>query len=188
VTDPIGADLSGGKSLWAGAGREGRCAFLIQDASGIRHIVYLHPSDKEMIRYQLEPGQWLQDARFFAFCDNADILFMASENKVASVTVLGGSPVYREINWAPENKAETITGIKFYTQGWYGSHGFDYNTYTFPIATNRMQIIIFTYNESTGEGKIYLRPFNVSTGLFTFKDNGVYGGFGRITAAASTFR
>ncbi|MCR5547618.1 MAG: hypothetical protein K6F25_02590 [Bacteroidales bacterium] len=188
VTDPIGADLSGGKSLWAGAGREGRCAFLIQDASGIRHIVYLHPSEKEMIRYQLEPGQWLQDARYFAFCDNADILFMASENKVASVTILGGSPVYREINWAPENKAETITGIKFYTQGWYGSHGFDYNTYTFPIATNRMQIVIFTYNESTGEGKIYLRPFNVSTGLFTFKDNGVYGGFGRITAAASTFR
>ena len=51
-----------------------------------------------------------------------------------------------------------------------------------------MQIVIFTYNEKTGEGKIYLRPFNVSTGLFTYKDNGVYGGFGRITAAATTFR
>ena len=53
---------------------------------------------------------------------------------------------------------------------------------------NGSQLMIFTYNESTGEGKIYLRPFNVSTGLFTYKDNGVYGGFGRITAAASTFR
>ena len=188
VTDLIGADLSGGKSLWAGAGKDGRCAFLIEAADGNHHIAFLHPSLNEMIHYPLESGQWLSDAKYFAFCDNADILFMASDRKVASVTVLGGSPVFREINWTPDDKSEIITGIKFYTQGWYGSHGFDYNSYTFPLSTNRMQIMIFTYNASTGEGKIYLRPFNVSTGLFTFKDNGVYGGFGRITAAASTFR
>jgi len=188
VTDLIGANLAGGKSLWAGAGKEGRCAFLIEDAGGNHHMVYLHPSDKEMIHYALEPSQWLPGAKYFALCDNSDIAFMATDSKIASVTIIGGSPVYREINWKPDNKNEVITGIKFYTQGWYGTHGFDYNTYTFPLATNRMQIMIFTYNESTGEGKIYLRPFNVSTGLFTFKDNGVYGGFGRITAVASTFR
>ena len=39
VTDPVGADLAGGKSLWAGAGKEGRCAFLIQAADGKHHIV-----------------------------------------------------------------------------------------------------------------------------------------------------
>ena len=188
VTDQFAADLSGGKSLWAGAGKEGRCAFLIQAADGKHHILYLHPSVNEMVHYPLDASQWLNDARYFAFCDNADILFMASESKIASITVIGGSPVYREINWSPDNKNEVITGIKFYTQGWYGSHGFDYNSYTFPLATNRMQVMIFTYNESTGEGKIYLRPFNVSTGLFTYKDNGVYGGFGRITAVATTFR
>jgi len=188
VTDPIGANLAGGKSLWAGAGREGRCAFLIEDAGGIRHLVFLHPSEKEMIHYALESGQWLQDAKYYAFCDNADILFIASDSKVSSVTIMGGSPVYREISWKPESKGEIVTGIKFYTQGWYGTHGFDYNSYTFPLPTNRMQLMIFTYNETTGEGKIYLKPFNVSTGLFTFRDNGVYGGFGRITAVASTFR
>ena len=187
-TDPVGADLAGGKSLWAGAGKEGRCAFLIQAADGNRHIVYLHPSENEMIYYPLDANQWLTDARYFAFCDNAEILFMASDSKIASIAVIGGSPIFREINWQPDDKAETITGIKFYTQGWYGAHGFDYTSYTFPLATNRMQIIIFTYNENTGEGKIYLRPFNVSTGLFTYKDNGVYGGFGRITAATTTFR
>ena len=188
VTDPIGADLSGGKCLWAGAGREGRCAFLIEDAAGRHHIVNIHPSDKEVVHYPLEASQWLPDAKYFAFCDNADIVFMATDSKIGSVTILGGSPVYRDINWKPEGKGETITGIKFYTQGWYGTHGFDYNTYDFPIPTNRMQIMIFTYDESTGEGKIYLRPFNVSTGLFTYKDNGVYGGFGKITAVATTFR
>ena len=140
---------------------------------------------KEMLAVAMEVGG--ADPAF-ALCDNPDMAFMATDSKVASVTVIGGSPVYREINWKPDNKNEVITGIKFYTQGWYGTHGFDYNTYTFPLATNRMQIMIFTYNETTGEGKIYLRPFNVSTGLFTFKDNGVYGGFGRITAVASTFR
>ena len=109
-------------------------------------------------------------------------------SKAGVVTIMGGSPVYREINWKPDTGGEIITGIKFYTQGWYGTHGFNYNTYDFPIATNRMQIMIFTYDEASGEGKIYLRPFNVSTGLFTFKDNGVYGGFGRITAVATTFK
>lgn len=188
VTDPVAADLAGGKCLWAGAGRDARCAFLIEDAAGRHHIVNIHPSDKEVVHYPLEASQWLPDAKYFAFCDNADIVFMATDSKIGSVTILGGSPVYRDINWKPEGKGETITGIKFYTQGWYGTHGFDYNTYDFPIPTNRMQIMIFTYDESTGEGKIYLRPFNVSTGLFTYKDNGVYGGFGRITAVATTFR
>lgn len=188
VTDQIGADLSGGKSLWAGAGKEGRCAFLVQAADGKHHIVYLHPSDNELIHYSLDANQWLTDAQYFAFCDNADILFMASESKIASITVIGGSPVFREINWSPDSKNEVITGIKFYTQGWYGTHGFDYNSYSFPLATNRMQVVIITHNEKTGEGKIYLRPFNVSTGLFTYKDNGVYGGFGRITAITTTFK
>ncbi|MBQ9462245.1 MAG: hypothetical protein IJU68_01130 [Bacteroidales bacterium] len=188
VTDPIGADLAGGKSLWAGAGKEGRCAFLIEAADGNHHLVYLHPSDKELIHYQLDAGQWLSGAKYYALCDNSDIAFLASDDKVASVTILGGSPVYREINWKPEGKNEIITGIKFYTQGWYGAHGFDYNSYSFQLPTNRMQLMIFTYDESTGEGKIYLKPFNVSTGLFTFRDNGVYGGFGRITAVTSTFK
>ena len=49
-------------------------------------------------------------------------------------------------------------------------------------------MIITTYNDKTGEGKVYLRPFNVSTGLFTAKDNGTYGGFGEITALCPTLR
>lgn len=188
ISEIVGADLSNGKSLWAGAGKEGRCAFLIEATDGNHHIIYLHPSDKELIHYPLDLSQWHSDIKYYAFCDNTDILFMASDKKVYSVTIIGGTPAYRELTWQPDDSGEIITGIKFYTQGWYGTHGFDLNTYDFPLSTNRMQIIICTYNESTGEGKIYLRPFNVSTGMFTFKDNGVYGGFGRITATATTFR
>ena len=43
VTDPVGADLAGGKSLWAGAGKEGRCAFLIQAADGRKSPYRLSP-------------------------------------------------------------------------------------------------------------------------------------------------
>ena len=49
-------------------------------------------------------------------------------------------------------------------------------------------MIITTYDETTGEGKIYLRPFNVSTGLFTMQSNGTYGGFNEITAITPTLR
>lgn len=49
-------------------------------------------------------------------------------------------------------------------------------------------MVIVTYNEKTGEGKFYLRPYNVSTGLFTYKDNGSYGGFGKISSIAPLFK
>ena len=167
--------------------RSGSCTY-VEKISGGKLCVLIKKTDNELIHYPLDANQWLTDAQYFAFCDNADILFMASGSKIASIAVIGGSPVFREINWSPDSKNEVITGIKFYTQGWYGTHGFDYNSYSFPLATNRMQVVIITHNEKTGEGKIYLRPFNVSTGLFTYKDNGVYGGFGRITAITTTFK
>ena len=47
---------------------------------------------------------------------------------------------------------------------------------------------VASYDETTGEGKIYLRPFNLSTGLFTMQNNGVYDGFNEITALTTTLR
>ena len=51
-----------------------------------------------------------------------------------------------------------------------------------------MQMMIVTHNESTGEGKIYLYSFNLSTGLFGQQANGTYGGFNEITAITTTLR
>ncbi len=184
----VPADLSGGKSLWAGAGKNGTAAFLIEDRTGSHHIIYTEPTKNILTYYALDDSQWHSDVKYYAFCDNSEILFMASDKKIYSVAVIGGTPAYRELTWKPDDADEIITGIKFYTQGWYGTHGYDVASYRFQLPTNRLQIVISTYNESTGEGKIYLRPFNVSTGLFTFKDNGVYGGFGKITAITSTLK
>ena len=69
-----------------------------------------------------------------------------------------------------------------------GTHQYYLSEYEFPLATNRLQMVIVTYNEKTGEGKFYLRPYNVSTGLFTYKDNGSYGGFGKISSIAPLFK
>ena len=60
--------------------------------------------------------------------------------------------------------------------------------YGYALPTHQLQIIITTYNPSTKEGKIYLRPFNVASGLFTMKNNGTYGGFGEILCISPTFR
>ena len=57
-----------------------------------------------------------------------------------------------------------------------------------PNRINRMQMMIVTHNESTGEGKIYLYSFNLSTGLFGQQANGTYGGFNEITAITTTLR
>lgn len=124
----------------------------------------------------------------FAFCDNAGIFYYATPDKIYSSLLTSGKFNTRALTWKPDSPAEKITGICQYLQGWYGNHDYDAATYDFVLNTNRLQMIITTYNASTGEGKVYLRPFNVATGMFTYKDNGVFDGFGEITSVTSTMR
>lgn len=136
----------------------------------------------------------IENATDFAFCDNTDVFFYIADNKVYSTVLSGGSASTRVLSWNPDSKDEKVTMIKHYRQGWYGTRNYDLygsgsTNYAFPLSTHRMQMAVVTYNEKTGEGKIYLKPFNVSTGMFNaFKDNGTYGGFGQITAIGTTLR
>ena len=82
-----------------------------------------------------------------------------------------------------------LARIRQYTQAWYGTHQYGPTDYPFTLPTNRSQLIITTHNDKTGEGKVYLRGFSVSTGLFTFTgDGGTFSGFGEITAMCTTLR
>ncbi len=92
------------------------------------------------------------------------------------------------MNFTPQASGEKITKLVHYKQGWYGVSRNDLASYQFQLPTNRLQILVVTHDAATGEGKIYLRPFNVSTGLFTLKDNGVLTGFGEITAVGPSMR
>ena len=48
-------------------------------------------------------------------------------------------------------------------------------------------MIYYYIVEKNIEGKIYMRPFNLSTGMFNYKDNGTLEGFGEISEVAPTF-
>lgn len=192
ITSPSEFDIEGAKSIGAGESREQRNAFLLKDASGLYHIVIYDRGESSYTHYNLE-SENLKDAISIAFCDNCDLMYFATKNKIYAVVMSAGKATPRTLNWKPDTPSERITSIRQYHQAWYGTRNYSLSGeteggYPFPLETNRLQMIITTYNESSGEGKIYLRPFNLSTGLFTFKDNGSYGGFGQITAIAPIFK
>ena len=132
----------------------------------------------------------------WAFCDNCEVVYYYTPDTIYSTIVSGSTSATKALSWKPDSSDEKITMVRQYTQGWYGtgqkdnsSKPGDLTYYEYILDTNRTQIVIVTYNEKTGEGKFYLRPFNVSTGMFSaFKNNGTYGGYGEITAICGTRR
>ena len=130
----------------------------------------------------------IEDAKGFAFCDNADVFYYYTDRNIYALIITGKSVTLRSVAWTPESQNEKVTGLCQYQQGWYGTQQLSEIDYPHKLDTHRLQMIITTYDETTGEGKIYLRPFNVSTGLFTMQSNGTYGGFNEITAITPTLR
>ncbi|GEM_PF-1031854 len=136
----------------------------------------------------------IDKAEHFAFCDNADFFYYSVGSKVYSTVLSGNTASTTTLNWAPDSENEKVTMMRQYRQAWFGIRNYDQSTssesgYKFPLAYHRLQMLMVTYNESTGEGKIYMRPFIVSTGMFSvFKNNGTVGGFGEITAIGTTLR
>ena len=189
VTADLGFSLAGNVCLGGGSSRNQALCFLLKSPEGAYHVCMLDVQGAAPVgkAYELE-SEAMDDIVSVAFCDNCDIMYYATTDAIYSTILADGRVSTRKVNWTPESPDEKITCIKQYMQGWYGTHQYYLNDYPFQLDTNRLQLIITTYNEKTGEGKIYLRPFNVSTGLFTSKNNGTYGGFGEITAICPTFR
>ena len=181
--------LSGNVCIGGGCSRNQQLAFLLKDPSGAYRVCLL---DVQNLTHSATTfavdGAEMDDIVSVAFCDNCDLMYYTTDRSVYVTLLSPGRVVTRKVNWSPDSPGEKITRIRQYTQGWYGTHQYYMNDYPFQLETNRLQLMITTYDETTGEGRIYLRPFNVSTGLFTAKDNGTYGGFGEITAMCPTFK
>ena len=182
-------DATGAKALGGGAIKGNYPCLLMQAADGKCYVCGFDPSSSVVTPFTY-PVQGTVPSNLVgvAFCDNADLLYMATESKIYSVLITGGKATVEALSWAPDSSDEKITAIRHYTQGWYGTHQYYYADYPFKLSTNRTQMLIVTYNEKTGEGKIYMRPFNVSTGRFTLKSNSTLKGFGEITAITTTFK
>ncbi len=186
-------NTAGMTSVMGGALRGDRIAFLLRDAAGKHYIALIEFSNTSAPHtyrsYDLSGAERLGEAVSVAFCDNSDLMYYATEDTIYASLLTGAAPTYRKIAWQPDSPDERITRIRQYTQGWYGTHHYAFDDYPYVLPTNRSQLIITTYNDKTGEGKIYLRGFSVATGMFTFNGNGgTFSGFGEITATATTFR
>lgn len=179
--------FDGAECIAAGCIDNELMAFIIKDAAGEYHICTLDPDTDpfDYKEYDLDvEGKEIEDAISFAFCDNTRVIYYTTGTSIYSIAISGDRVVVNRQTMTIGD-GEKITSVTQYMQAWYGVRSYSIggsDAYPFQIPSNRTQLVVTTYNESTGEGKFYLKPFIVGTGNFTLKDNGVYGGFGEITA------
>lgn len=189
IDNNYGVQTMGNVCIGSGCGRNQSLGFLLRDPSDTYRVFLLNTSQNiPAVDVFTLVGPDMDKIVSVCFCDNCDLMYYATDRELYATILAAGRVNTRKVNWAPDSPDEKITSVKQYLQGWYGTHQYYLSDYEFLLDTHRLQLIITTYNEKTGEGKIYLRPFNVSTGLFTSKNNGTYGGFGEITAICPTFR
>lgn len=190
--DMLYFSLDGATSLMGGCLRGARPAFLIKDKSGAMHVTVMEPSNTSapdnFFSVPFE-GDEIENAISIAFCDNGDLFYYATPRTLYATIISGNTTIVRKLTWQPDSADERITSVQQYRQAWYGTGQISPTDYQFTLPTHRAMLIITTFNDKTGEGKFYLRGFNVSTGMFTFSgDYGSFGGFGKITAIAPTLR
>ncbi|MCQ2162442.1 MAG: PKD-like family lipoprotein [Bacteroidales bacterium] len=174
------------KILGCGGGRNDYLYYVIEFANGTHYLMELNATllTPSASFYSLDGCEGIAEARNFCFTDAGSVFYYTSGNKMYYNIIASSGVTCRAASWTPESEDEQVTRIKTYYQAWYGI--MDYmgvrGDYPFPLETNRKQLIITTYNEKTGEGKVYLQPFSPSTGRPGTTLNGVFSGFGEITA------
>lgn len=180
--------LAGGTPLACGAVKGNRLGFAIKDVNGRTHVCVIDTdgASTSAVEYDLTDAADIDKAVDFAFCDNADFFYYATPDAIHYVRMFGSSAVDGTVSWKPAGSSEKITGVSQYTQAWYGTQ--QLYSYDFTLPYHRLQVMITTYDAATGEGKIYMRSYNISTGLFLMASNEVYSGFGEITAVAPIFK
>ena len=183
--------ISNSEPLAAGSISEIRNSFVIKtDKDEYKLLTFTDDSPTIYTEYSINAPD-IENAVSFAFCENTSIFYYVTPEAIYYNIVAGSSVTTRQImTFAPDDPNEKITDIIHYQQAWYGMGGnTDSSKYGFSLDTHQTQMLIVTYNETTGEGKIYAKPFNVNSGLFSMTDQGeVYDGFGEITANTPTFR
>ena len=187
LQENLGIDFVGAKCLGSGPAKGNAGGWLIKTKSGKYYIVYIYVNDSVWYAREVDLPE-ADNIKSVAFCDNVDIMFYSTDSELYAVSFGSSTASARKVSWTPSSADEKISFIRHYCQAWWGSMQYgSFNTYPYILPTNRTQLLIVTYNATTGEGKIYMRPFNLSTGMFNYKDNGTLEGFGEISEVAPTF-
>ena len=174
------------KCLAAGPISEDREVFVVKTSGDEYRCIVIGGGDPSAPTYQeyqmIAPD--IENAVSFAFCENTAIFYYATPEKIYANIIAGTNLQTRQVvSFAPDDQDEKITDVIHYQQAWFGTN--NYYDYEFVLDSHQTQILVVTYNETTGEGKIYAKPFNVNSGLFSMTDQGeTYDGFGEITAIA----
>ena len=185
---PASFNVAESDVLAGGSFKDFNLAFVVKKNTGGHCLYTLNLQGFESItsEYELDAPE-IDKAISFAFCENCNVFYYTTEESIYSNTIVGGNVVTKKVNWKPDSPDEKITSIYHYQQAWYGTHQYS-DEYEFVLPMHQLMMLMTTYNEKTGEGKIYPRMFNVTTGLFTFKTFKPYDGFGKIQTMTTTFK
>ncbi len=186
-TNGLPFDLSSASCIAAGSTRNDDHMYIMKAGGKFYAVILPYNAPEGAYAYEVNLPD-IDNAVTFAICDNAYVFYYATPTKIYSMVISGTGVMTNALTWKPESSEEKITLLRQYDQAWFGVGQIAESDYDMKLPTHRLQIIIATYNQTKKEGKIYLRPFNVSTGSFTTKTNGVYGGFGEILTVSSTLR
>ncbi len=123
----------------------------------------------------------------YAFCENMDVMYYATDDKIYPA-LLAGSSARSGTPWNLPSTGERITRVQVYQQAWYGNSAYSSEDYEFIHAQHQKQLLVSTYNSSTGEGKVYIVPITtLGTGALG-EASQVLTGFGEITAIGTTLK
>lgn len=120
----------------------------------------------------------------YVFCENQSVMYYATPDNVYALSLRG--TLSEDPKWGVPS-GEKITGLKMYRQAIYSidkNPGYDDDWNPLPfISTNILQLLCTTYNETTGEGKVYCLPIiNLGRGDIDKTKIKERGKFGRILA------
>lgn len=134
--------------------------------------------------FDLSSATEIANAKYFAMNIIEDAVYYATDTKVYATAIAN---IYSRVQWeAPAG--EKITDIRVWKENGridYEEHDPSSTTGFQTTATTNRMMLITTYNESTGEGRIYAVPI-VTLGIGGLEQNPAYhrvfDGFGRILA------
>ncbi len=186
-------NLPGKKALAAGLGNNAEHMHLLHDLTTGKDTVYKLSAIDWTVggtgKISLDACENIANAVGYAFCENMDVMYYATTDKVYPV-IFAGNEAHTGTAWTlPQTAAgERITNIQMYQQAWMGNGQNSYGSYPFTHSLNQRQLFVTTYNSSTGEGKIYVLPVTaMGTGTLGAASQ-VLDGFGEVTAIGTTMR
>lgn len=189
VFDP--GNLPNKKAMAAGLGNNSEHMHLLRDLSTGRDTVYKISSISGTVggtgKVNVNDCENIANAISYAFCENMDVMYYATESKVYPV-IFAGNTAQNGTAWNLPSTGERITGIQVYQQAWYGNGAYSSENYGFVHSLHQKQLFVTTYNSSTGEGKVYVVPITaLGTGSLGTASQ-VFDGFGEITAIGTTLK